>query len=145
MRSPRSRSDGPGVPVPRSWCDALVRQAPPPVGAGRVPERNAHELRHRCSRPGRRRGHTITPPAPVVDTNGAGDAVASGFLFGWPAGEPPHRCGLHGAVAGAYACTVPSTQTDSVSRDELLLLVAELESTTSTPRSVHVGAVEGLA
>jgi hypothetical protein len=30
-------------------------------------------------------------------------------------------------VAGAYACTVPATRTDAVSRDELLARVAELE------------------
>jgi hypothetical protein len=51
-------------------------------------------------------------PAPAVDTNGAGDAFASGFLFGWLAGESPLRCGLCGAVVAAHDCTVPSTKTD---------------------------------
>jgi sugar/nucleoside kinase (ribokinase family) len=69
----------------------------------------------------------VAPPAPVVDSNGAGDAFAAGYLFGRLAGEPPRRCGLYGAVAGAYACTVPATRTDAVSRDELLARVAELE------------------
>ncbi|MFJ3304227.1 adenosine kinase [Streptomyces sp. NPDC086549] len=71
---------------------------------------------------------TVTPPAPVVDSNGAGDAFAAGFLFGHLAGEPPRRCALYGAVAGAYACTVPSTETDANGREELLGRVAELES-----------------
>lgn len=71
----------------------------------------------------------VTPRKPVVDSNGAGDAFASAFLFGWLRGEPPHRCARYGAVAGAYACTVPSTDIDPMGRDELLAQVAELEST----------------
>ncbi|MFE0515516.1 PfkB family carbohydrate kinase [Streptomyces sp. NPDC058964] len=70
----------------------------------------------------------VRPPAPVVDSNGAGDAFAAAFLFGRLSGEPPLRCALYGAVAGAYACTVPSTQTDAIGREELLGRVAELES-----------------
>jgi len=70
----------------------------------------------------------VTPPAPVVDSNGAGDAFASGFLLGWLSGEPLLRCGLYGTVAGAYACTVPSTRADAISRAELLATVEELES-----------------
>ncbi|MEH0407097.1 adenosine kinase [[Kitasatospora] papulosa] len=68
-----------------------------------------------------------TPPAPVVDSNGAGDAFASGFLLGLLSGEHPLRCALHGTVAGAYACTVPSTGTAAIGREELLARVAELE------------------
>ncbi|MFC9842054.1 adenosine kinase [Streptomyces sp. NPDC060223] len=69
----------------------------------------------------------VTPPAAVVDSNGAGDAFAAGFLLGRLTGEPPHRCALYGAVAGAHACTVPSTRADAISRDELLTRVKELE------------------
>lgn len=73
---------------------------------------------------------TVTPRRPVVDSNGAGDAFASAFLFGWLNGEPPQRCARYGAVAGAYACTVPSTEIDAIGRDELLVQVAELEAPT---------------
>ncbi|MEU0102642.1 adenosine kinase [Streptomyces sp. NPDC006267] len=62
----------------------------------------------------------VTPPGPVVDSNGAGDAYASGFLFGRLAGEPFERCALYGAVAGAYACTVPATGGDAIGRAALL-------------------------
>ncbi|MFC9289534.1 PfkB family carbohydrate kinase [Streptomyces sp. NPDC057052] len=62
----------------------------------------------------------VTPPAPAVDSNGAGDAFAAAFLYGRLTGEPPHRCARYGAVAGAYACTVPSTRTAAIGRDELL-------------------------
>ncbi|MFC7844786.1 adenosine kinase [Streptomyces sp. NPDC057382] len=67
------------------------------------------------------------PPAPVVDSNGAGDAFAAAFLHAWLHGEPLHRCALHGSVAGAYACTVPSTRADSIGLPELRAGVAEEE------------------
>ncbi|MBT2417833.1 adenosine kinase [Streptomyces sp. ISL-22] len=70
----------------------------------------------------------VPPPAPVVDSNGAGDAFAAAFLHGMLSGEPPHRCALYGAVAGAHACVVPSTQTDAMGRDELLDRVAWFEA-----------------
>jgi sugar/nucleoside kinase (ribokinase family) len=62
----------------------------------------------------------------VVDSNGAGDAYAAGFLLGWLSGEPPLRCAQYGAIAGAFACTVPATATDSVSRAELLARAGDL-------------------
>ena len=62
----------------------------------------------------------VTPPAPVVDSNGAGDAFAAGYLFGRLTGEPPERCGLFGSIAGAYACTVPATRADAIGREDLL-------------------------
>lgn len=62
----------------------------------------------------------VAPPAPVVDSNGAGDAFAAAFLYGRLAGEPPHRCAVYGAVAGAHACTVPSTETAPIDVTELL-------------------------
>ena len=70
----------------------------------------------------------VAPPAPVVDSNGAGDAYAAGFLFGLLADEPPLRCARYGAIAGAFACTVPATATDSISRDQLMSRAAELET-----------------
>ncbi|MFJ8752414.1 adenosine kinase [Streptomyces sp. NPDC102441] len=69
----------------------------------------------------------VTPPAPVVDSNGAGDAFASGFLLGLLNGEHPRRCALYGSVAGAYACTVPSTRTDAIGLEELLARAAAVE------------------
>ncbi|WP_327720722.1 PfkB family carbohydrate kinase [Streptomyces sp. NBC_00490] len=66
----------------------------------------------------------VAPAAPVVDSNGAGDAFAAAFLYGRLSGEPPHRCALYGAVAGAHACTVPSTETDAIDRDALHARVA---------------------
>ncbi|MFD6423703.1 adenosine kinase [Streptomyces sp. NPDC060198] len=76
----------------------------------------------------------IAPPEPVVDSNGAGDAFAAGFLLGWLAGEDPARCALFGAVAGAYACTVEATRADAIGRELLLARVAEWEASTGAAR-----------
>jgi fructokinase len=40
-------------------------------------------------------------PARVVDTTGAGDAYAAGFLAGWTSGRPLAACGRMGSVAAA--------------------------------------------
>ncbi|MER5382644.1 adenosine kinase [Streptomyces sp. NPDC002688] len=72
----------------------------------------------------------VPPRTPVVDSNGAGDSFAAGFLFGRLTGEPVRRCALYGAIAGAYACTVPATRADAIGRDELLARVDELEAKT---------------
>ncbi|GAA2486490.1 PfkB family carbohydrate kinase [Streptomyces longisporus] len=69
----------------------------------------------------------VAPPAPVVDSNGAGDAFAAAFLHGWLNRETPQRCALYGAIAGAHACTIPSTETEAMSRDALLALAAGTE------------------
>ncbi|GAA3486782.1 ADP-dependent ribose-1-phosphate kinase [Streptomyces cremeus] len=47
------------------------------------------------------------PPGRVVDSNGAGDAYVSGFLYGRLTGRSLQECAHFGALAGAYACTVP--------------------------------------
>ncbi|MER6208402.1 PfkB family carbohydrate kinase [Streptomyces sp. NPDC001642] len=63
---------------------------------------------------------TVTPHGPVIDSNGAGDAFAAAFLYGWLNRETPQRAALYGSIAGAHACTVPSTETGSITRGELL-------------------------
>jgi len=55
-----------------------------------------------------------SPTGPVVDSNGAGDAFVSGYLFGFLAGEPASTSARYGAVAGAHACTVPATAVDPI-------------------------------
>lgn len=40
-------------------------------------------------------------PAKVLDTTGAGDAYAAGFLAGWTAGKPLVACGRLGSIAAA--------------------------------------------
>ncbi|MET9954318.1 adenosine kinase [Streptomyces sp. NPDC006339] len=85
-----------------------------------------------------------TPPAPVVDSNGAGDAFAAGFLYAWLAGADASTCARHGVVAGAYACTVPSTRTEAIGRDALAAGVARQAAAEGGPPAVpgHV-RIEG--
>ncbi|MDX3381062.1 adenosine kinase [Streptomyces niveiscabiei] len=59
------------------------------------------------------------PPASVVDSNGAGDAFAAGFLYGTLTGATPRESAQYGARAGAYACTVPATRAAALTRAEL--------------------------
>ncbi|ETK37414.1 carbohydrate kinase family protein [Microbispora sp. ATCC PTA-5024] len=51
-------------------------------------------------------------PGPVADTNGAGDAFVSGFLYGRLSGRPLEECVRLGGLAGAHACTVEGTHED---------------------------------
>ncbi len=67
---------------------------------------------------------TVTPCGPVIDSNGAGDAFAAAFLYGWLNRETPQRAALYGSIAGAHACTVPSTETAPTTRSELLARAA---------------------
>lgn len=62
----------------------------------------------------------VRPPAPVIDSNGAGDAFVSAFLYGWLGGASAQRSAHLGAIAGAFACTIPATSTAVLSLDQLL-------------------------
>lgn len=64
------------------------------------------------------------PPGPVIDSNGAGDAFAAGFLFGHLSGADPLRCAHYGAIAGAHACTLPATATTAITGPQLLTRAA---------------------
>ncbi|GIH73713.1 carbohydrate kinase [Planobispora longispora] len=59
-------------------------------------------------------------PGPVADSNGAGDAFVSGFLYGRLNGRPTEECVRLGALAGAHACTVPGTHEDPITEKALL-------------------------
>ncbi|MEJ7648376.1 MAG: adenosine kinase [Nakamurella sp.] len=65
----------------------------------------------------------VAPDRAVVDSNGAGDAFAAGYLHGWLAGEQPDTCGRLGAAAGAHCCTVPATEVAPITAAELLEMV----------------------
>jgi sugar/nucleoside kinase (ribokinase family) len=61
-----------------------------------------------------------TPPGPVVDGNGAGDAFVSGYLYGHLRGLPPEECVRLGAVAGAHACASEGTHENPITEKALL-------------------------
>ncbi len=57
-----------------------------------------------------RRGHVtqigVVGSGDVLDTTGAGDLYASGFLYGLVNGYPMHKCGELGAACGYEVCRV---------------------------------------
>ncbi|MEO3807610.1 carbohydrate kinase family protein [Sphaerisporangium sp. B11E5] len=63
------------------------------------------------------------PKSPVVDTNGAGDAFASAYLYAHLHGLPAERALHLATLAGAHACTTPGTHENPV--DERTLLAQE--------------------
>ena len=56
----------------------------------------------------------------IVDSNGAGDAYVSGFLYGHFNGMGSDACMRLGAVAGAYACGIEGTAEGFLTRAQLL-------------------------
>ncbi|MGK5533918.1 carbohydrate kinase family protein [Streptomyces sp. URMC 129] len=75
----------------------------------------------------------VTPPDPVVDSNGAGDAFVTAFLHTWfdgPSGGPDvlDRSVLAGLVAGAFACTVPGTHERHITAAELAAAVSAIRN-----------------
>jgi sugar/nucleoside kinase (ribokinase family) len=56
----------------------------------------------------------------VADSNGAGDAFVSGFLYGLLRGRPLEESVRLGAIAGAHACTVTGTHESPISEPLLL-------------------------
>jgi sugar/nucleoside kinase (ribokinase family) len=59
-------------------------------------------------------------PGPIADSNGAGDAFVSGFLYGTLRGLPLEQRVRLGATAGAHACTVLGTHESPITEPTLL-------------------------
>ncbi|QFY08667.1 carbohydrate kinase family protein [Nonomuraea phyllanthi] len=59
-------------------------------------------------------------PGPVADSNGAGDAFVSGFLYGTVRGRPLEECVRLASAAGAHACTVAGTHESPITEADLL-------------------------
>ncbi|MEV4114563.1 PfkB family carbohydrate kinase [Nonomuraea sp. NPDC049695] len=59
-------------------------------------------------------------PGPVADSNGAGDAFVSGFLYGTVRGRSLEECVRLGSIAGAHACTVAGTHESPITESLLL-------------------------
>ncbi|MCS5497608.1 sugar kinase [Cnuibacter physcomitrellae] len=68
----------------------------------------------------------VVPPIPVtaIDSVGAGDAFAAGYLAGLCADESPEACLALAARTGAFAVTVRGDWEGAPTRDELVLLDA---------------------
>jgi sugar/nucleoside kinase (ribokinase family) len=69
-------------------------------------------------------GVRLFPPAeldlPVVDANGAGDALAVGFLDAWALqGLSPEEAVRRGQIAARFKCAIRSSSSTLITRDEL--------------------------
>lgn len=69
-------------------------------------------------------GVRLFPPAeldiPVVDANGAGDALAVGFLDAWALqGLPPEEAVRRGQIAARFTCGIRSSSSALITRGEL--------------------------
>jgi sugar/nucleoside kinase (ribokinase family) len=57
---------------------------------------------------------------PIVDTNGAGDALAGGFLDAWALqGLPPAEAVRRGQIAARFTCGIRSSSSSLITRAEL--------------------------
>ena len=65
----------------------------------------------------------VEPERPVVDSNGAGDAFVTAFLFGRFNGDPLAECVLAGSVAGAFACGSQGTHEELITSGGLAAAV----------------------
>jgi sugar/nucleoside kinase (ribokinase family) len=75
--------------------------------ASRVVVTNGGEGADLHTRDGVTHRDAADPGAPVVDTNGAGDAFAAAFLSAWVGGAGDDACLDQAVIAGAFACTAP--------------------------------------
>ncbi|MGP3926690.1 carbohydrate kinase family protein [Streptomyces sp. 8N616] len=85
------------------------------------------------------------PPAPVVDSNGAGDAFACGFLYGRLVGLDLEDCTRLGAAAGAYACTGEGTHTTLIDEAGLAAVLDEDGPAGGADQGLRENAQEGRA
>ena len=70
---------------------------------------------------------TIPPmKANVIDTTGAGDVWASGFLAGLVKGEPLQKCGMMGAIVAKNIIEVMGAKMDEARWDNIHKAITEL-------------------
>jgi sugar/nucleoside kinase (ribokinase family) len=61
-----------------------------------------------------------------VDTTGAGDLYASGFLYGMAKGESLEKCGLYGAVLAGKVIEIVGARLDENKWEEIKRMVSEI-------------------
>ena len=106
---------------------------------GMEPENALHYIAERCDiavvKIGAKgayiqRGNEIVtiPPmkADVVDTTGAGDMWAAGFLAGFVKGEPLQKCGMMGAIVAKNIIEVMGAKMDDERWDNIHAVIAKL-------------------
>lgn len=82
------------------------------------------------TREGIRTFPALSLPAPVVDTNGAGDSLAAGFLAGHVLeGRPLEEAVLRGQLAARHACAQRATSSNQITARQLNTLAAAFQET----------------
>ena len=78
-----------------------------------------------------REGAFVSPAADVtvIDTTGAGDAFAAGFMYGLNAGWEPERCARFANAVGGLATRAFGSQASLPTRDEAWRLAFGVEPT----------------
>jgi ribokinase len=66
--------------------------------------------------------HTPAFPSAVVDTTGAGDAFAAGFLFGWLREKPPETCARWGNWTASRVIQAPGANSNLPTAEKLEVL-----------------------
>lgn len=66
-----------------------------------------------------------SPQAHVMDTTGAGDAFAAGFLWGFLNGQPLPKCQRLGTIAASFCLQALGARTGTPTLDELLAMAFE--------------------
>jgi sugar/nucleoside kinase (ribokinase family) len=61
-----------------------------------------------------------------LDTTGAGDLYASGFLYGLAGGEPLEKCGLYGAILAGKVIEIIGARLDNSRWGEIKRLISEI-------------------
>lgn len=79
------------------------------------------------------------PERPVIDSNGAGDAFSTAFLYSWLAGRDLDECALAGSVSGAFACGSAGTHEEFMGAAELTAGCARARAAWHAARPCEVG------
>ncbi len=64
-------------------------------------------------------------PVKSIDTTGAGDLYASGFLYGYAMGLPLEKCGLFGSVLAGHVIEIVGARMDHPKWSKILSLLSE--------------------
>ena len=67
-----------------------------------------------------------TIPVNCIDTTGAGDLYASGFLYGIARNDSLENCGIYGAILSGKVIEIPGARLDHTKWDEIKKMISEV-------------------
>jgi sugar/nucleoside kinase (ribokinase family) len=69
-----------------------------------------------------------TIPVTSIDTTGAGDLYASGFLYGVATNDTLENCGLYGAILSGKVIEIPGARLDHTKWEEIRKMISEIKA-----------------